>query len=102
MVAFPVRADSERNGHTRLARRSSRVSKKRRFESMKTAMRTFDALAASLKWREDIGRTLSAVMVTERIAFLVGLRASKSAASSASGVFALGLQGGNSGNPGGG
>ena len=41
---------------------------------MKTKTKTFDAVAASRKWREDTGRILDAMSMVERIAFLEGLR----------------------------
>jgi hypothetical protein len=41
---------------------------------MKTKPKTFDAVAASRKWREDTGRMLDAMSVPERIAYLEGLR----------------------------
>lgn len=41
---------------------------------MKTKPKTFDAVAASRKWREDTGRMLDAMSMGERLAFLEGLR----------------------------
>jgi len=36
--------------------------------------KTFDAVVASRKWREDTGRMLDAMSMGERLAFLEGLR----------------------------
>jgi hypothetical protein len=41
---------------------------------MKTKPKTFGAVAASRQWREDAGRMLDAMPMTERLAFLEGLR----------------------------
>jgi hypothetical protein len=41
---------------------------------MKTKPKTFDAVAASRRWRAETSRTLDAMPVAERIAFLEGLR----------------------------
>ena len=42
---------------------------------MKTKPETFDAVAASRQWREETSRTLDAMPMADRIAFLEGFRA---------------------------
>lgn len=37
-------------------------------------LKTFDAVATARRWREDAGRRLDAMGISERIAFLEGLR----------------------------
>ena len=50
---------------------------------MKTKPMTFDAVAASRKWREETGRLLDAMSIEERLAFLDSLRLRKAATAKA-------------------
>ena len=56
---------------------------------MKTKTKTFDAVSASRKWREEAGRKLDAMSVPERIAYLEGLRSRVGIAADVTGTFAL-------------